>query len=826
VKQISPVRPTLFVAALCLALFSSGAAQARGGGVQLKVKPARPKATALVTFSGRAGSKAGKHVTVQRRTGGRWKTIAKGRTGKRGKYALTWITPSKRAQLKVRASVGGRASKAKHVRVRARAKGAPKIRVSKKTRIISPSTVRSVPDPGEPGKVTYAGGNDIHKGAIVVVGQGPDTPSGFLGRVTQVDQGNGKTVAETVPATLLQAVPQGSVKLSADKVSTRSQTRAAKVTCEGSAGFSVTPDVTFSAGLDFAGAWGSNLFSGPVSASVTASASLNASVEAAVSAAGSCSLGERELLKVKGPSVSGFVGPVPIVMTSDLTVYLDASAGVGGKFATSASAGFDASAGVAWTKANGFSSTQSFEPHFDFQPPELSANANVDAHLTPTIDVLLYGIAGPRVALQTGVEFAADTTQDPWWTLSIPVNVTGSIAIPALDLESPKLDIYSRSFPLADAGGKFGAPPPPPPAPVHNDASPLTSLAVGFGHSCALHAGGTVACWGRDNANQLGNGAAGASNVPSPVSGITTAAAIAAGEDHTCALLADGRVKCWGDNSSGQLGNGKKTASAIPVDVINITNATALALGTSHSCALLGTGKVTCWGANDQHQMGNGGTGENLDPKYGQVPGISGATAITAGYRHSCAVLSSGSISCWGSNDNGQLGNGTNASATGPVTVNGVTNGVLVAAGIEHTCALRFDETVACWGLNSTGELGSGTRDDSFSPVGVANLGSATALGLGWEHSCAVVADGTIQCWGDNEYGQRGNGSTGRLENAISPVVGINDAKGVEAGSGHTCALRASGAVACWGYGLDGELGNGQSKSSSVPVAVTGFPGT
>ena len=199
--------------------------------------------------------------------------------------------------------------------------------------------------------------------------------------------------------------------LVATKVTAKGARAAAKVTCAGSVGASITHDVSFSAGLVLDGSW--TLTGGLQSASLTASAGVTASIKAALTASGSCSLAKTTLLTLKGPSISGFVGPIPVVMTSSLSVYLDATAEAKAELSTGASAGFDASAGIAWTKANGFAPTQSFTSHFGFDPPQLSSSASVAANVTPTVDVLLYGIVGPQIALRTGVEFAADPALDP-----------------------------------------------------------------------------------------------------------------------------------------------------------------------------------------------------------------------------------------------------------------------------------------------------------------------------------------------------------------------------------------------------------------------------
>ena len=786
---------------------------------------AKAKAASLVTFKGRAGTRTNGRVTIQqRRANRRWSTIAGGRTARRGKFSLTWITPSRGARVTVRAVLAGRpsgASRIRRLRVLAPARGAKRVIVSKKTRIISPSVVRSVPDGGQPGKLTYAGGNDAQKGSIIVIGQGPETPEGFLGRVTDVDRTNSGTVVSTVPATLQQAVPEGSMNLVAAPVKAARARAAqrARISCAGSAGASIEHDVSLSAGLRLDGSW--TFLGGLQSASVTANASFTASVKAAIAADGSCSLPQTTLLRIKGPGVSGFVGPVPIVLTSTLSVYLDATAEARGELSTGASAGFDASAGVSWTKGAGFSPIQTFTPRFSFDPPAISASASVAANVTPTVDVELYGLAGPRVALRTGVEFAADSAGDPWWALTVPVDLTASIAIKPLGLESPKLELYKRTFTIADAGGPVGSPPPGPPAPVTNAPDPTSNLAAGYGQSCGLRSNGTVSCWGDNGSGELGNGTTTDRNTPGPVSGLGDAAGISAGHDHSCALRVSGGVACWGQNASGQLGNGTTTGSMTPVNVSGISNATKLSAGSSHTCAVLGTRRVSCWGNGGGGRLGNGSTANSGTP--GEVSGILNATAVAAGTNHTCALRSDGTVSCWGDNAEGDLGNGTTQQSSVPVPVSGITNAIGVSVGTAHSCATLATGRVVCWGAGFDGQLGHGSTTSSRVPVEVSGITDATSVSANSARPCARLSSGTLRCWGRNDYGVLGDGTTQRRLSPVQ-VSGISDAAAIVAGFQHTCTLRTNGAMACWGYGVDGQLGNGANATSFSQVPVTGFP--
>jgi alpha-tubulin suppressor-like RCC1 family protein len=357
----------------------------------------------------------------------------------------------------------------------------------------------------------------------------------------------------------------------------------------------------------------------------------------------------------------------------------------------------------------------------------------------------------------------------------------------------------------------------------------LFNISAGSGHACSSLPSGQALCWGGNDEGDLGNGTTTGGAEPVLVTMLDNVTAVSAGYHHSCALLRSGNVACWGANETGQLGNGTKVASSTPVLVNGLQGAVQVSAGgsavTAQTCALIGSGSISCWGGNLDGQLGDGLKADSLIPR--RVEGITKAVQVSAGLRHSCALLADGRVKCWGWGTSGQLGNGKKKSSRVPVLVTGIANAIQVSAGGTTSCALLSTGAVDCWGDNTQGELGIGKKSPVQSPVPVrAKLPApALAVSAGGTNVCAVLKGGVVFCWGDNGNGQLGVGKTfSSLTGSTKPLLidGLSRVKAISVGDQYACAFVNNTTTKCWGDDSVGQLGNGMSGLSAVPVAVQG----
>ncbi|MDB4602745.1 hypothetical protein OAH71_02415 [Euryarchaeota archaeon] len=390
-------------------------------------------------------------------------------------------------------------------------------------------------------------------------------------------------------------------------------------------------------------------------------------------------------------------------------------------------------------------------------------------------------------------------------------------------------------------------------------AKTAVAISKGGGFSCALLNDGSVSCWGNNVNGQLGDGTITSRSTPAPTSTLGSdrhAISISSSDGHACVLLDDYSIKCWGYNPYGALGDGTTTSRNVPTSVSTLNSTyNAISISTSqggkHSCAILADGTVNCWGRNYHGQLGDGTNTRRLSPvttlidynnQYVQVfendfdndgiynifEPIRNSNTLSAGYQSSCAIISDGSVNCWGMNTNGQLGDGTTTNRSVATPVLGLDNGAVwveVSEG-NHACAILDNGSVYCWGQNSAGQLGDGSFVERLTPVQVNGLGDerATKLALGQYHSCALMERGEVRCWGGNSQGQLGDGTTfGRPSASATSSLSTNNdnAVSIVAGEQHTCALLQDGGVSCWGWNYGGQLGIGSEISQSSPQETT-----
>jgi alpha-tubulin suppressor-like RCC1 family protein len=254
---------------------------------------------------------------------------------------------------------------------------------------------------------------------------------------------------------------------------------------------------------------------------------------------------------------------------------------------------------------------------------------------------------------------------------------------------------------------------------------------------------------------------------------------------------------------------------AFSIAALNPVAFTSISAGFDHTCGVTAAGDAYCWGTNELGQLGDGSTTDQVNPVL--VSGGLSFTAVSAGLQYTCGVTAGGAAYCWGRNGIGQLGDGTTSDHDAPAPVSGGLSFTTVVAGTVHTCGVTTVGAAYCWGSNGFGEVGDGSTSHRLAPVPVAGGVSFVGVGVGSLHSCGLTGAGSAYCWGSNFSGLLGDGTTTDRLSPV-PVAGGVSFASLAVSFSHTCAATAAGAGYCWGWNREGELGVGTATGPETCV--------
>lgn len=314
-------------------------------------------------------------------------------------------------------------------------------------------------------------------------------------------------------------------------------------------------------------------------------------------------------------------------------------------------------------------------------------------------------------------------------------------------------------------------------------------IACGDFHTCVRMPDKTVQCWGRGRGGELADGKNEDRGTPAPVPGVKDVEELALGANFSCARLTDKTVQCWG---SGRLLGGAKLLEQLPPTLVpGVKDIVELRAGGYMICGRKSTGAVTCWGLDTKH---------TTEPKN--------AVQLATAAAHGCARLTDDTARCWGE--------GVWGTSFSRPSLTGVK---YVATGDPFACAILATGGVSCWGRNDQSELGTAPdSEDHTKPLALPGLAGVTQIAAAESHACALTAAGDVLCWGDNTDGESGRGTQTTGE-SVGPVPGLTKVLELAMGADHVCARR-DGDVYCWGANRSGQLGDGTKEMRMSPTRV------
>ncbi|MFB6262983.1 MAG: hypothetical protein ABEL76_05075 [Bradymonadaceae bacterium] len=364
------------------------------------------------------------------------------------------------------------------------------------------------------------------------------------------------------------------------------------------------------------------------------------------------------------------------------------------------------------------------------------------------------------------------------------------------------------------------------PAPKQLGDSTWKAVRAGATHVCARNTDDELKCWGYNGYGQLGADP-GLKTRAVPVDPTISWKSADAGNAITCGVNSASKLLCWGFNKNGLLGLDISVHARFPRTVGSAENWKSVSVGDRHVCGTRQDGTLWCWGKNQFGQLGNGNSGPNAVTTSPERIRKGEATwkTVTTGTAHTCAIAGSDKAYCWGNNGAGRLGNGKSSNRPSPTRVQGSASWDQLRAGGAHTCGIQTNGTLWCWGSNAVGQLGFDAGFQKKSPGQVGDKRDWSDVATGERHTCGVRENGTLWCWGNNADGQLGLGENAPRNRERPRRIGGRNWRDVAAGTAHTCGVKVGGSVHCWGRSETGQLGNETASpdaSEPAPVRVTG----
>lgn len=353
-------------------------------------------------------------------------------------------------------------------------------------------------------------------------------------------------------------------------------------------------------------------------------------------------------------------------------------------------------------------------------------------------------------------------------------------------------------------------------------------ISTGWYHTCGIRTDNTAWCWGENNHGQVGNGTTGSNMLyPAAVSGGGTWMLLNAGATTVCGIKSGATSpRCWGEQWSYTTGDSSGVDKSVPTAVSFSGSWKFVHIGGDVSCAIKADDTLWCWGANDQGQWGSGATGGSPTWTPQAVSGGSKWKSVSTSKHETslsfvCGIKSDNTGWCWGDGSQGQLGNGATSDSNVPVAISGGGTWKQINPGVNHVCGIKTDGTGWCWGDNSWGQLGRGGGSSSYSTPQALSVSGVTTwadIQSGDTISCGVKTDGSGWCWG---YGDEGNIGDGATTTYNTPHEILSGAKWKTVHTDWTtCGIMQNGTLWCWGENQYGGQGVGNTNQSNTPQYV------